>query len=205
MTGVTETGTHRDVFDAVVLAGGRARRMGGADKPGARVGGRALIGWVAAAAGDARRLIVVGPPRADLPHAIVVREDPPGGGPVPALRAGLAEVTAPWAAVLAADLPFLRAGDLAALLAAARRAVRGDAPPRTGAVLLDQTGHPQWLCGVWPAEPLRRALAGYRGGSLRGLLEPLRPWPVTAAATERPAWFDCDTPEELDRARRLAT
>ncbi|MYS05028.1 NTP transferase domain-containing protein, partial [Streptomyces sp. SID6041] len=29
--------------DAVVLAGGAARRLGGADKPGVRVGGRPLL------------------------------------------------------------------------------------------------------------------------------------------------------------------
>ncbi|NEA28962.1 NTP transferase domain-containing protein, partial [Actinomadura bangladeshensis] len=33
-------------FDAVLLAGGRARRFG-ADKPAAPVGGRALIEWTA--------------------------------------------------------------------------------------------------------------------------------------------------------------
>ncbi|MYS16776.1 NTP transferase domain-containing protein, partial [Streptomyces sp. SID4982] len=30
-------------YDAVVLAGGGARRLGGADKPGVQVGGRALL------------------------------------------------------------------------------------------------------------------------------------------------------------------
>ncbi|MZF89845.1 NTP transferase domain-containing protein, partial [Streptomyces sp. SID5643] len=30
-------------YDAVVLAGGAARRLGGADKPGVRVGGRPLL------------------------------------------------------------------------------------------------------------------------------------------------------------------
>ncbi|MGW4109093.1 NTP transferase domain-containing protein, partial [Streptomyces sp. NPDC004976] len=36
-------------YDAVVLAGGAARRLGGADKPGVRVGGRALLDRVLAA------------------------------------------------------------------------------------------------------------------------------------------------------------
>ncbi|WP_157431888.1 NTP transferase domain-containing protein, partial [Actinomadura hibisca] len=40
-------------FDAVVLAGGRARRLGGADKPAALVGGRPLIAWAADAAAGA--------------------------------------------------------------------------------------------------------------------------------------------------------
>ncbi|MQY08616.1 molybdenum cofactor guanylyltransferase [Actinomadura macrotermitis] len=183
-------------FDAVVLAGGQARRLGGADKPGAPVAGRALVEWVADAVAAAGRLIVVGPPRAALPHAVAVREDPPGAGPVPALRAGLAEVRAPWLALLAADLPFLRAGHVAALLDAARGA--------DGAVLLDDQGREQWLAGCWRTGALRAALAGYRRSSLFGLLGPLRPVPVRLAAGERPPWYDCDTPDALADAERLA-
>ncbi|SNS73273.1 Molybdopterin-guanine dinucleotide biosynthesis protein A [Actinomadura meyerae] len=181
-------------FDAVLLAGGRARRFG-ADKPAARVGGRALIEWTAAAASGASRLIVVGPPRDVLPGAVVVREDPPGAGPVPALRAGLAEVRAPRLALLAADLPFLRPGHLDRLLAATA--------DRPGALLLDGDGREQWLAGCWRAADLRTALDGYEGASLRGLLGPLGPAGIALPAGERPAWYDCDTPEELAAAERL--
>ncbi|WP_439951655.1 NTP transferase domain-containing protein, partial [Actinomadura kijaniata] len=45
----------------MILAGGEARRLGGADKPAAAVGGRPLLAWVAEAAAGARRLVVVGP------------------------------------------------------------------------------------------------------------------------------------------------
>jgi molybdopterin-guanine dinucleotide biosynthesis protein A len=159
------------------------------------VGGRSLIARVAGAAAGARRLIVVGPPRPEVPHALVVREDPPGGGPVPALRAGLAAVRAPWTALLAADLPFLRPADLAGLLTAARG--------HHGAVLADTEGRPQWLAGVWRTEALRASLEDYRGGSLRGLLGPLEPVEVPPGAGDRAAWFDCDTPADLDRAVRL--
>ncbi|WP_190199207.1 NTP transferase domain-containing protein, partial [Streptomyces djakartensis] len=41
-------------YDAIVLAGGAARRLGGADKPGVRVGGRALLDGVRAACARAR-------------------------------------------------------------------------------------------------------------------------------------------------------
>ncbi|MFY9890374.1 MAG: NTP transferase domain-containing protein, partial [Streptosporangiaceae bacterium] len=53
-------------FDTVILAGGSAARMGGADKPGIAVGRTAMLVLVAqaAAAAGTRRLIVVGPPRA---------------------------------------------------------------------------------------------------------------------------------------------
>ncbi|GAA2089517.1 hypothetical protein GCM10009780_32360 [Actinomadura alba] len=179
-------------YDAVILAGGRARRMGGADKPGLRVAGRPLIAWVADAVSDAGRVVVVGPARPDLPGVVTVREDPPGSGPVPALRAGLAEVRAAWVAVLAADLPFLRAAHVTALLARARQHGRG-------AVLTDDSGREQWLAGAWNGETLRGALSGYRGASLKGLLGPLGP-ALVGAAGPRPPWYDCDTPADLDAA-----
>lgn len=192
-----------------MLAGGRGSRLGGADKPALRVGGRSLIASVLAAVGaaGARRVVVVGPPRPGLELAAgqlrVVREDPPGGGPVPALRRGLAEVTAPWLLLLAADLPFLRAGELGALLAAAGAAGTG----RHGAVLADDAGRPQWLAGCWRAAALREAVGGYRGGSLHGLLGPLRPVLVgpTPGRPGPPPWLDCDTEEDVRRARAWST
>ncbi|REF01057.1 molybdenum cofactor guanylyltransferase [Thermomonospora umbrina] len=187
-------------FDTVVLAGGRARRFGGADKPAAPVGGRPLLAWSAEAAAGARRLVIVGPPRPRLTpaDAVVVREDPPGGGPVPALTAGLAEVRAPWTVLLAADLPFLRAAHVDGLLGAAVR-------HGVGAVLTDDDGRPQWLIGCWRTAALRTALTAYDGRSLHGLLDPLEPRTLSVPAGERPPpWYDCDTPESLERARALA-
>jgi molybdopterin-guanine dinucleotide biosynthesis protein A len=193
-------------FDAVILAGGQARRLGGADKPALTVGGIPLAAAVARAAvtAGAHRVILVGPPRPALTGAVpappgglrTVREDPPGGGPVPALRAGLAEVTAPLVAVLAADLPFLRAAHLRALLQAA-------AHGGPGAVLTDDGARPQWLTGAWVAAPLRAALSPYQGSSLRALLAPLSPALVTCppAPGEPPPWLDCDTPADLAAAQ----
>jgi molybdopterin-guanine dinucleotide biosynthesis protein A len=182
-------------YDAIVLAGGRARRLAGADKPGLVVGGRALVAWVGAAAATADRLVVVGPERPEVPGAVTVREDPPGGGPVPALRTGLARVRADWVAVLAADLPFLRPEHIDQL----RRRAYGHA----GAVLIDDGGRPQWLAGVWHVARLSAAIAGYGGTSLRGLMEPLGPERVRLPPNGRPAWYDCDTPDDAARASRL--
>jgi len=113
---------------AVVLAGGQASRLGGADKPGLVVGTRSLLAAVVSAAVEAGagHVVVVGPARPGLAAAAgpsgqldFVREDPPGSGPVAALRAGLAAISAPAVAVLAADMPFLAARHLRALLEAA--------------------------------------------------------------------------------------
>lgn len=185
-------------YDAVILAGGRAERLGGADKPGAVVGGLPLVGRVAAAVRDARAVVVVGPPR-DMPGVVFTREDPPGGGPVPALRAGLAEVASPLVVLLAADLPFVAPSHVRALLAAVPR-------DGAGAVVVDDDGREQWLTGAWRTAELRAALGDYRGRSLRGLLGPLGPVPVRppVAPGETPPWFDCDTVDDLRVARQRA-
>lgn len=223
-------------YDAIVLAGGAGRRLGGAGKPRLEVGGRTLLQWVLAAVAGAERRIVVGPdprlggfpvtggapgggfpvaggapgagfpvsgaaPDGGLPDIVVVREEPPGGGPVPALRRGLAEAGAALVAVLAADLPFLRPPHVQALVAACGLA--------HGAVLVDDEGRPQWLAGCWRAEALRAALAGYRGDSLHGVLGGLEavhvPGSALAEAGELEPWRDCDTPEDLALARERYT
>ncbi|MHB8451581.1 MAG: molybdenum cofactor guanylyltransferase, partial [Mycobacteriales bacterium] len=73
-------------FAVIVLAGGRARRLGGVDKPAQLVGGRTLLDRVLAAAAGAERRIVVGPARPGaLPRGVeVCCEEPPGGGPAAA-------------------------------------------------------------------------------------------------------------------------
>jgi molybdopterin-guanine dinucleotide biosynthesis protein A len=197
-------------FDGVILAGGRATRMAGADKPELKVAGRPMLVSVAAAAAaaGARRLIVVGPARGGavgaglaevacgLPGGLVtVYEEPPGAGPVAALRRGLSEVSAPWLVLLAADMPFVTGEWLTALLAA------GASGDHAGAMLADDTGRPQWLAGCWQTARLRLALGTYQGGSLGGLLGPLQPAIVSADTTGQPPWQDCDSPAELAAAR----
>ncbi|MEU4086973.1 NTP transferase domain-containing protein, partial [Streptomyces aureus] len=105
--GHTDSGHTDSGYDAVVLAGGAARRLGGEDKPGVRVGGRTLLDRVLAACADAGRTVVVAEPRATARSVEWAREDPPGGGPVAALDAGLRRTAAPYVLVLSADLPFL--------------------------------------------------------------------------------------------------
>ena len=209
-------------FDTVILAGGRATRMGGADKPALVVGNEPMVVSVAraAVAAGTRRLIVVGPRRTgpvlDALEAVAAsrgpeglvdggpgrlrfaREEPPGGGPVAALRCGVAEVTAPWLALLAGDLPFLLGEQMTDLFGSALAA------HRAGAVLADADGRPQWLAGGWQADVLRPALDNYRGSSLHGLLAPLKPVAVQAPGADdgRAPWLDCDTAADLAAARR---
>ena len=192
----------------MVLAGGGARRLAGLDKASLEVGGLALLDRVLSAASGAARIVVVGPER-DLTGAarrvIRVQEDPPGAGPVAALQAGLAVVGAPVVVLLAADLPFLPGAlvtELADTVAASGTApVTGIGP--AGAVVLDDEGQPQWLLSAWPVGVLRQVLAGAApSASLRSVLGRLAFAEVRPAGWPDPVWYDCDTPEQLEEARR---
>ncbi|RAO49643.1 Molybdenum cofactor guanylyltransferase, partial [Micromonospora saelicesensis] len=105
-------------YAAVVLAGGAARRMGGLDKPALPVGGRPMRDRVLAAVSDATPRVLVGAADAVPAGVRVVREDPPGGGPVAAAAAGLAllDPDVSVVALLAADLPLLTRAAIGDLL-----------------------------------------------------------------------------------------
>jgi molybdopterin-guanine dinucleotide biosynthesis protein A len=182
-------------FDAVLLAGGSGRRLGGVDKPALQVGSSSLLERALSAVVDARRVVVVGPERALAPEVVQVREEPPGGGPGAALVAGLPHVTAPAVAVLAADLPSISARVVDVLRAAAEG--------HDGALLVDDDGVDQVLTGVWSTAALRAAVAGHdlADRPLRPLLRGLDVVRVPAAEAGVPGWADCDTPDDLARAR----
>lgn len=160
--GVLDACEAHDAYDAVVLAGGSARRLGGADKPGVRVGGRALLERVLSACAGAAATVVVAAPRPTARPVRWVREDPPGGGPVAALDAGLRATTAPVVLVLSADLPFLDPVTVTRLTSALA------ASGAEGVLLRDAEGRDQPLVAAYRAEALRRALdqlAAEHGGT----------------------------------------
>src|SRR5947209_20072437 len=100
----------------LVLAGGKAWRLGGIDKAIVEVAGTIMLDRVlAAAAPCCDQLVVVGPPRPTSVDGVrFTIEASPGGGPVPAVAAGM--VAAPEAdavVVLAVDLPLLDATGIA--------------------------------------------------------------------------------------------
>jgi molybdopterin-guanine dinucleotide biosynthesis protein A len=185
-------------YDAVVLAGGAARRLGGADKPGLRVGARALLDRVLTACAGAGTTVVVADRRPTARPVRWAREEPPGGGPVAALEAGLRHTTAEHAVVLSADLPFLRPDTLQRLLTAL-----GDTGA-DGALLTDADGRDQPLVAAYRTAVLRRELTTLAAGpdGLTGL--PLRRLTGALSLTRVPdplASFDCDTWDDLVNAR----
>jgi molybdopterin-guanine dinucleotide biosynthesis protein A len=201
-----------EAYDAIVLTGGRARRLGGAHKPGIRLGGRPLAARVVEAVSDAAHVVMVGAPVPGVRADAVTQEVPVGAGPMAAVAAGLAHVRAAVVATLAGDLPFLTSGAVCEL----RLALAAE-PSAAAAVLVDDAGRDQPLCAVWRAELLRdtlsvvsrpRSLSGVGGNGLTGLpmrlllaaAEPVVRRTATTAGAP-PPWFDCDTDEDLAQAR----
>ncbi|MBD5785958.1 NTP transferase domain-containing protein [Cellulosimicrobium terreum] len=184
---VPDAGAHV-AFDAVVLAGGRASRLG-TPKPGLVVAGRPLLDHVLAATAGSGGTVVVGPDElADPARYVLTREDPPFGGPAAGIAAGLAALPpahdpsdqpddgpAPWVLVLACDVP--RAAEAVPLLlaAAAERAGHADVQ----AVRAVRDGRDQWLVGLYRRRALDAAIArlratsGVDGAPVHRLLEPL--------------------------------
>ncbi|GGO86021.1 NTP transferase domain-containing protein [Wenjunlia tyrosinilytica] len=213
-------------FDAVVLAGGAARRLGGVDKPALSVGGTSLLDRALAACADARSTVVVGPRRPTARPVQWAREDPPGGGPLPALAAALHHVEAPLVVLLAADLPFIDTETVRALLAAVtQHAVKNGGAANNGAangavanngavyeghgydgaLLTDGQGRDQPLAAAYRTESLRRELAliatehgGINGLPLRLLVSELS---LSRLADTAGSAFDCDTWDDVTTAR----
>lgn len=85
------------VLDVIVLAGGTGRRLGGACKPDVLVAGRRMLDHVLDGVAGLRgrglpagRVVVVAPQQVALPDGVLrALEDPPLGGPVAGVAAGL--------------------------------------------------------------------------------------------------------------------
>lgn len=182
------------MFDAVILAGGGARRLSGVDKPAVMIGGESLLDRVLAAVAAAGTTVVVGPERPVRRPVLWSLEDPPGGGPVAALAAGLAHTRADCVVVLAADLPWI-----APAVPRLIEALTTDASADCAALVCDARRN--YLAAAWRRPALVAAisrLGDVRNQSMRRLCE-------TATIIEVPdvddAGHDCDTWTDINDAR----
>lgn len=180
----------------IVLAGGAGRRMGGVDKAALRVGGVTLLDRVLEAARPVcDRLVVVGPVRpTGVDGVTFVTEAEPGGGPAPAVAAGLAVVPeADVVLVLATDLPLLEPDHLRALVAALGA---GGA----GAAAADDEGGPNPLLAAYAGPALAARAASLGPGARAARLLP----PDVVAVDLGRATFNVNRPEDLAAAERSA-
>lgn len=157
-------------LDAILLAGGRGSRVGGAVKPLFRIAGTTLLSAAVAAAREsgARKVIVVAPVLDAALGVEWVGENPPFGGPVAAVVAALPAVRAEEVLLLACDL----------VAPAAAVAALPDIGADADGVCLSAAGRPQWLTGRYRTAALRRAASGLMNGgrdaAMRTLLGGLR-------------------------------
>jgi molybdopterin-guanine dinucleotide biosynthesis protein A len=185
-------------YDAVILAGGSARRLGGVAKPQLPIDGVSLLDRVLAAVAGAERVIVAGPQQPVSAPVVWVREEPPGGGPVAALAAALSETSAPVVVVLAADLPWIAP---AVPLLVSTLTTGSD--PQV-AVLADPDGRLNFLAAAWRRDALAAALgriAQPHGAAAKHLFAGLDP----ALVADTGGWgADCDTWDDVRTARESA-
>ena len=178
-------------WTAIVLAGGRSSRFG-TDKLSARLHGCRLIDLVIDGIPTEIPIIVVGPDPAPIRRPVeVVREEPPFGGPVAAIEAGLRKVATARVGIIAADMP-----GAAPYLEELVCDLPGDAD---GLIPVDESGRMQVLCGAYRTTSLQAAIArigttGTSGLAMQQVTTGLRmhavPWPLGRT-------WDVDTPADL--------
>jgi len=182
---------------AIVLTGGRASRLDGADKASVEIDGIPLVDHAYAAVRDCAPIIAVGPVETGRRGVCVVREHPPFGGPVAAITAGVSalndsDAVETW--ILACDLP------LAPLLV--EKLGRVPLPPNADAVIaVDSDGREQWLAGRYRVSSLRTALERFAdpsGVPMRALVATLNLHAVPDEGSAR----DLDTWADIDEYRR---
>lgn len=160
-------------WDAIIVAGGRASRLGGIDKTALVYEGRSLLQLALDAVRLAEHVSVVG--SASLVSSARIRqteESPRWGGPAAAIVAGLGNLRdsdSEFTAVVAADQP--QVGEALGVLLNTLSTEYGD----DGLVALDSGGQRQPLLAVYRTSSLRTATSRLPldGLSVRRLVETL--------------------------------
>jgi molybdenum cofactor guanylyltransferase len=192
----------------IVLAGGRATRMGGDDKTRIRVGGVSILERTLErlAPQCAALLINANEPERFTATRLPVVADTFGdfAGPLAGILAGLDWMAANardigWLVSVSGDAPFLPR-DLVARLHQAR----DDAGATTACARSNDIVHP--VAALWPVT-LRDDLRVALGDGVRRVREFAARYPLAFAdwpATPVDPFFNINTPEDLAEAERLA-
>ncbi|MGB2970182.1 MAG: NTP transferase domain-containing protein [Candidatus Nanopelagicales bacterium] len=193
---------------AIVVAGGRASRMGGRDKLALQVAGTAVLDRALSSVAHADAVVVVGPVRPTSTRVRWTRETPAGSGPVAAIAAGLRELEGNSAAASSAqpgtpkqyDAILVLAGDMPLVNTSFARLVEAlESGPWDVAVAVDEQGVDQPLLSAWRTAALVAALQSVprlAGARVRDLLTDIRINRVEVGV----AALDCDEEADIQRA-----
>jgi molybdopterin-guanine dinucleotide biosynthesis protein A len=201
-----ETG---DPVLGVLLAGGRARRMGGGDKCLRPLGGRPLLAQVIDRAAPQVRALLLnanGDPARFAAFGLPVASDVVEGfaGPLAGVLTGMEWARAerpdcPWIATVATDTPFFPEDLVGRLLAAVEREGAELACAASGG-----RSHP--VFGLWPvglAGHLRRAMLAEGVRKVDVWTARYRVAMVDFPTTPLDPFFNTNRPEDLAEAERL--
>ena len=189
---------------AAILAGGRARRFGGADKASLTVGRARIIDRQLAAlstVADDVRIVTNDPGRYGDLGVRLIPDAVAGAGPLGGIYSALLDAAHERVLVIACDLPFVTAALLERLVAESRTGEPVDAVvPRSARGL-------EPLCALYTTRCAAAAKDQMERGSLQvaGLLDAIRTrvlGPETLAAYDEGALFEnVNTPHDHERAR----
>jgi molybdenum cofactor guanylyltransferase len=131
------TAVHRAEHTALILAGGKATRLGGVDKREIVIGGRTIFARQVEALAPCVAEIIVSSRRAIAGYRTVA-DAVDDAGPLAGIAAGLDATATPWLFVLAGDMPYIERAVIERVL--------GHAGERCDAVGIQIGGRPQPLC-----------------------------------------------------------
>jgi molybdopterin-guanine dinucleotide biosynthesis protein A len=191
-------------ISAAILAGGRARRFGGADKASLVVGGARIIERQLATLStitDEVRIVSNDPARYAALGVRVIPDRIAGAGPLGGVHAALVDAAYHGVIVLACDLPFVTAALLEAL------AIEFGTGDEIDAVVPRSSRGLEPLCALYArrcAETVRRRI---EAGNLemRGLLTELRFKELRPEGVppfdDGSVFLNVNTPHDYERAR----
>ena len=104
------------MISALILAGGKATRLGGIAKHELVIDGRTIFERQREVLAPRVVEILISSPR-DIAGYRTVRDSIEGAGPLAGIAAGLAAATTPWLLVVAGDMPYLSGAVIDLLLA----------------------------------------------------------------------------------------
>jgi molybdopterin-guanine dinucleotide biosynthesis protein A len=172
-------------LSAAILAGGRARRLGGLDKSALMIDGRSILERELAAvrALTTDICIVANDPSPYAQIGVTIRPDlVPGAGTLGGLYTAVASASTPLVLVLACDMPFLTPAFLVHLVS-----VTGEADV---VIPHDRAGR-HVLCGVFAARVASSLRAAVDAGRLR-VADALAGLRVRVVGPDETAPFDPD-------------
>ena len=169
----------------------------GRDKATLDLAGTTLLDRTLAGVPAEVEVVAVGPRVPVARDVAFCSEEPPGGGPVAAVDAGIALVHSPVVVLLATDLPLV--GTLPSVLASRLEAASADVD---AVITIDGRQRMQQLCSAYRTQALQDAITAggaAAGAAMRDVVERLRviTADVSDLGADQLAVHDVDTPEDL--------